>query len=238
MVAAKSVLRPGSKSTGRPRRLSLDQVLDAAQALGLEGLTMGAVAKRLGVSVTVLYGYVSGREELVRLAAARATQDHPYPTDSGQHWANYVAQSAVALHAILTGPGQIIVHFLAGGLGAEVEIDQAEAWLEKLTASGFTVGEALIFRRQMGEIVVGGAVTALHLRALELAGRPFEQTATAAIAAREGTVPLLTSELGIFAERLPVWQHSLVALIEAISTKRGETLDRDAVMRALTGSAI
>ena len=67
-----------AKTAGRPRRLTTEQVLETAIAIGLEGLTMSAVARRLGVSITVLYGYVSSREELVRLAASYALEQHQY----------------------------------------------------------------------------------------------------------------------------------------------------------------
>ena len=94
-----------AKTAGRPRRLTTEQVLETAIAIGLEGLTMSAVARRLGVSITVLYGYVSSREELVRLAASYALEQHQYPEDDGQHWSVYVAQYAVVLEGLLTGPG-------------------------------------------------------------------------------------------------------------------------------------
>lgn len=102
------------KTAGRPRRLTTEQLLETAIAIGLEGLTMSAVARRLGVSITVLYGYVSSREELVRLAASYALEQHQYPEDDGQHWSVYVAQYAVVLEGLLTGPGQLIGQFFGG----------------------------------------------------------------------------------------------------------------------------
>ena len=78
--------QPTGRRAGRPRRLTLDQILDAGLAIGLDNnLTMAAVAERLGVSATVLYGYVSGREELIRFASARAAMDHDFPNDEGQY---------------------------------------------------------------------------------------------------------------------------------------------------------
>lgn len=223
-----------TRGVGRPRRLSIDQVLDAGLALGLDGLTMGAVAERLGVTITVLYGYVANKDELVRLAAARASQEHDFPVDSGQHWTLYAASHAVALFELLTGPGHLVSQYLTGGMGPEVELDRAEAWLEGLTRRGFHPREALLLQRQMGEIVIGGAVSIWHIRSLEAAGMGFEKAASRAFAAREeAALPLLRSEQASFSDRRPVWAHTFAQLLESMALDRGEKFDRQAVMHAL-----
>jgi hypothetical protein len=224
------------KVTGRPRRLTLDQVLEAARAIGLEGLTMSAVARRLKVPMPVLYGYISGRDELVRLVTAEVSRETASAHDTGQHWSVYVAQTAVALHSFLTGPGQLVAYFLSGGLGPEVELDRAESWLEKMTGSGFAICEALNIQRQMGEIVVGGAVTVLHARALEVAGRPFADSACTIIGARKDELPLLATEREFFARREPVWHRTLVCFIRDLCAHRGETLDEAALSEIFEGS--
>ena len=57
-----------------PARLSQDQILTEARSLleehGPEGLTMRALARRLGVSAPSLYFHVESREDLTRLLAA------------------------------------------------------------------------------------------------------------------------------------------------------------------------
>ncbi|WP_141397906.1 TetR/AcrR family transcriptional regulator [Novosphingobium sp. Chol11] len=223
-----------TRRVGRPRRLSIDQVLDAGLALGLDGLTMGAVADRLGVTITVLYGYVANREELVRLAAARAAQQHDFPGDCGQHWTLYAASHAVTLFELLTGPGQLVSQYLTGGMGPEVELDRAEAWLEGMTKRGFHPREALLLQRQMGEIVIGGAVSVWHLRSFEAAGTDFGKAAARAFAARDETaLPLLRSEQASFSDRRPVWAHTFAQLLESVALNRGEEFDRQAVMHAL-----
>lgn len=58
-------------TTGRPPRLSVDQVVAAGVALadaeGLEAASMAGVAARLGVATMTLYTYVPSRAELVEL---------------------------------------------------------------------------------------------------------------------------------------------------------------------------
>jgi len=222
------------KATGRPRRLTLDQVLEAAHAVGLENLTMSAVARQLGVKMPVLYGYVASRDELVRLVAARANRESAYVADVGQHWSVYIAQVAVGLYSFFIGPGQLVSYFLSGGLGPEVELDRAEVWLEKMTQSGFTAREAVIIQRQMGEIVVGGAVTFLHARALEAAGRPFRPSAIEAIQTRADELPLLAAQQDLFAQREVVWHQTLLVFITSLADRTGEILDQSAIMKLLT----
>ncbi len=62
-----------------PDRTSLPEIVTAASALleerGLDGVTMQAVAERVGVRAPSLYKRVAGREALLRLVAERAFAD-------------------------------------------------------------------------------------------------------------------------------------------------------------------
>ena len=59
------------RPVGRPPRISRQMIAEAAHELGLEGLTLRAVADRLDVSIAALYHHVSGKEEFLRLAVSR-----------------------------------------------------------------------------------------------------------------------------------------------------------------------
>ena len=48
---------------GRPPRISRQMIAEAAHQVGLDGLTLRAVADRLGVSIAALYHHVSGKGE-------------------------------------------------------------------------------------------------------------------------------------------------------------------------------
>ncbi|MGE0306053.1 MAG: TetR/AcrR family transcriptional regulator [Acidimicrobiia bacterium] len=61
----------GQRRRGRPPRLSRDHIVDAACELGIENLTMAAVAERLGVTHQSLYGWVQDRDELIDLVSDR-----------------------------------------------------------------------------------------------------------------------------------------------------------------------
>lgn len=67
---------PAPPTRGPRQRLSLDQVVEEAMKLageaGVDGLSMRALAARLGVGAMSLYTYVPGREELFELMIDRA----------------------------------------------------------------------------------------------------------------------------------------------------------------------
>ena len=80
--------RAGRAPVGRPPVISLAEILDAATAIaedvGIDNLTMGLVADRLGVSAAALYHYVPHKQALVNLVldAAFAQVQAP-PLDAG-----------------------------------------------------------------------------------------------------------------------------------------------------------
>lgn len=226
-TSAATAKRQATRSVGRPRRLTLDQVLDAALELGLDDLTMAAVANRLGVGVAVLYSYVKNREELLRFAAIRAAHQHGFPEDRGQPWADYVADYARALYELLTANSQSIINFMDGGLGPEAQLDSSEAWATAMTKRGFAPEESLRLLRVVGQLVLGCAATAIHVRSLGIAGSSYAEAALKALNNRsEEELPLLKQHIGIFADgsKYGSWEDSLRLLLESVAAKRGEHL--------------
>lgn len=62
-----------------PQRTSLDDIVEAAREIleidGIAGLTMQAVAERVGVRAPSLYKHLSDRDDLVRLVSEATTAD-------------------------------------------------------------------------------------------------------------------------------------------------------------------
>src|SRR5687768_9044404 len=98
---------PGERPRlGRPPRISRAMIAEAAHELGLDGLTLRAVAEHLGVSIAALYHHVSSKDDLMRLAAEYSVARVPRPEDRGQHWALWLAEWAdYNLDAFLARPG-------------------------------------------------------------------------------------------------------------------------------------
>lgn len=91
-----------AKSPARPR-LSRETIIDTALALiedeGLDNLSTRAIGKRLGVQAMSLYHYVTGKEELLDLVAARLAGMivFPVPSDDWRGELEAIARSYVAI---------------------------------------------------------------------------------------------------------------------------------------------
>jgi TetR/AcrR family tetracycline transcriptional repressor len=79
-----NAVEPEPKRIGRPRRLTtpdvIDQAINLADDLGLEGLSMPALAKHLGVGTMTLYGYVRNKEDLLDKVATRLFEELELPS--------------------------------------------------------------------------------------------------------------------------------------------------------------
>ena len=207
------------KTRGRPRRLQLDQVLEAALVVGLNQLTMAAVAERLGVGKAVLYGYVADRAELVRLATAHTLRQHRFPDDEGQAWSVWILEYACALFEVLTMDGGLLEAWLGGSQSTLVEVDTAESWLAALTKRGFTGEQALQLRRSVSHIVIGAAAAHKRDRTLNLQGRPRSASISKAVLDRPAAeTPLLRQFLDIFGREVTDtnWEFTLYLLLRGV----------------------
>jgi AcrR family transcriptional regulator len=137
------------KAIGRPRRLTLRAVVEAASKMGLEDLSMSGLAARLGVGIATLYTYVESRDELLRLVAV---------PDTNQHWSEIVRAHAAGIFALFSTDPELLVQVISGALGPEEELDEIENFLKLLVARGFTTEEAYTLYRAASQIGIGGAV--------------------------------------------------------------------------------
>lgn len=91
--------RAAPRPPGRPARTSRSALVDAALDLGLDTFTLVAVAERVGVAESTVYGYVATREALWALAAARAFSalDVEAEAEGWEAYVDLVAERTVAL---------------------------------------------------------------------------------------------------------------------------------------------
>ncbi|WP_313804582.1 TetR/AcrR family transcriptional regulator [Sphingobium sp.] len=97
---------------GRPAKLTNQQILDAAVTIGLPNLTLGGVAKALGVSLAALYKYFKDRDELAEFVANTIIVDYPLsPDGTGDwfHWAHTFAYSQRSIYERFPGLAQVAV---------------------------------------------------------------------------------------------------------------------------------
>lgn len=162
------------RSAGRPPRFTLEQVIDAACEIGLDAVDMISVAKRLGVGVATLYGYVDGRDHLVQLAAQRlASRDGI--ADTGQSWQDALREHASRSFAIYCATPQLIPQLMNGMLGDLADSPHTDALLSILIDRGLAPQRALAVFLETNQIVIGAAVGVAYVRSMhERAGSRSE----------------------------------------------------------------
>ena len=211
--------------TGRPRLLTLDQVLDGALAVGLDRFNMGVLAEHLGVGVATLYQYVAGRDDLVRRAVSRQVARLPLPVDSGQPWADYVREYALALQDALASEPRSIAQFAEGGFGFETEVEMVDGFLAVMVLRGFTLADAVRIVRHTGFIAFGAAVVIARERANAARGDKTGKAVERAIARSPAGLPLMRAAAALYtAETSQLAAELLQPFIEQIARQRGETI--------------
>lgn len=159
------------RTAGRPRRLTLDAIVEAACRLAPAELDMASVARSLDVGVATLYGYVEGREQLLHLVAQRKSQLERI-ADRGQPWQEVVREHAGKTFQAMVEWPEMITQIINGGVFGSIETDYLEHLLELLCARGFSPAEALDMYYTVNQLVLGAAVTSSYLQAAETqAGR-------------------------------------------------------------------
>jgi len=163
---AKTMTNAPARSAGRPRALTLDDVLEAAIDVGLAGVNIVAVAAKLGVATGTIYNYVSSRDELVRLAAARRST-RPVIEDAGEPWPDLIRNHARRAFDLLVAEPQLLIQHMQGDMGPDIHLDYIESVLAALVRRGFTVSEAFRLNACVDTIVFGAATRATYTRVLE-----------------------------------------------------------------------
>jgi AcrR family transcriptional regulator len=91
---------------GRPAAISRADVLAAGLEIGMDGLTVAAVAERLGVTRTSVHRHVGSRAELETLVGEHLVVAAPVPVDRGQPLVDYLLEFARLLSRhMLAHPG-------------------------------------------------------------------------------------------------------------------------------------
>ncbi|HZJ27662.1 MAG TPA: TetR/AcrR family transcriptional regulator C-terminal domain-containing protein [Acidimicrobiia bacterium] len=160
------------RRVGRPPKLDRQMIAEAAHELGLSGLTMKAVADRLGVSVPGLYHHIEGKGDLMRLAAEYSAGRIELPEDRGQHWAVWLCEWARYNRAAFMAQPELLKQFIEGAVSTDRTAATIEIVLAKLGRDGFSVAEAWRAYGTISDFAVGAAVIGLRERRASEQGRP------------------------------------------------------------------
>ncbi len=155
----------GKRSVGRPPRFTLEQVVEAACELGLDNVDMGAVARKLGVGIATLYGYVEGRDHLVRLTAQRLAGRSGI-ADEGQSWQDALREHAHRSFVTYSDTPQLITQLMSGELGDLADSRHSDALLAILIDRGLHPQRAMAVFLETNQLVIGAAVGAAYSQSI------------------------------------------------------------------------
>ncbi|MFE3555560.1 TetR/AcrR family transcriptional regulator [Streptomyces sp. NPDC059193] len=157
--------RPGK---GPRPTLTLTRIVDAAVALaaqeGIDAVSMGRVAKELGVSTMSLYRYVTAKEELYILMSDAGVGLPPDPlAGEGAGWRELLSEWAYAQRAVLMANTWILRIPITGAPVSPNQLAWMERGLAALADTGLDEGEKISTIILIGGLVRNEAVMAADM---------------------------------------------------------------------------
>jgi AcrR family transcriptional regulator len=130
------------RASGRPRKLDEGDIIDAVLTEGFAGITVPAVARRLGVSTMTLYRYAPTRSDLLALAWNHVITTADWPPLTGT-WRQILHTHATAFWQLLgRHPG--VVTELSQGLMPTEMMNRIDDLAVALVDQGFTAADAVL----------------------------------------------------------------------------------------------
>lgn len=160
-----------TRRRGRPARIDQARIVDAAIGLGVDALTMQALAARLGVTTPALYTHVANRDEVLRLVAeAIESRICEFAADTDD-WRSWLRAFARLVHDHLAPS---VVTVLSGHRSDDTvgRVGIAEHGIALLMAEGLTAEDAgrtiwHVYRLALTSGTPGERLFARHLRETE-----------------------------------------------------------------------
>ncbi|AUG80228.1 hypothetical protein CFP65_5530 [Kitasatospora sp. MMS16-BH015] len=153
--------QPARRGRGERAGLSRQQVLDAALELvdrsGLKALTMRSLGEELGVEAMTLYHYVPNKDALLDGLVEQVFTTASPAMDGSADWRTALHAYATALRAGLLRHAALLPLAASRPAVTPATLDEVEAGLRLLTASGFSLDRALHVLNSLAVFVIGHA---------------------------------------------------------------------------------
>ena len=207
---------------GRPPRINRQMIAEAAHELGLDKLTLKAVADHLDVSIAALYHHVSGKDDLLRIAAEYSATKVPLPEDRGQHWAVWLLEWArYNRDAFVAEPG-LITQYVEGAIAAESWAGNIDAVLGLLVRQGFTIEQANDAYELVSACGLGVALgTVRELRSAESGQSTLQKHRDVLAAANPEELPYLRQLLGTSGPKRQSFDERIVTVLRGVAARQG-----------------
>lgn len=206
--------------TGRPARLDRDMIAKAAYDIGLDRVTMKAVADQLGVSVPGLYHHVQGRDDLMQLAAEYSASRIRLPEDRGQSWPQWLMEwSRVSYRSFLSSP-ELLVQSMRGTMSVDRMVVHVDVVTGFLMRHGFSPIEARDAYTLVSRCAIGAAIS--QMRQNE-AGRGLLAEYHGVLASRApDELPNLRRIVAEMHDDGPSLEEQICTVLVGIAARRGE----------------
>ena len=156
--------RQSNRTVGRPRRLTLEAIVDAACEVGIAKLEMSLVAERLNTGVATLYGYVRGRDHLLELVAQRLV-GQALIKDEGQSWQEILREHATITYRLFQSLPQLITNLMAKE-PEQHSFDYSGRVLMMLENRGLPADLAINAYIEVNQVVIGAAISMMRREGL------------------------------------------------------------------------
>lgn len=175
----------GPRRTGRPPRISRERVIEAALELvdetGLDGLTMRALARRLGVDPMAVYRHVRDKDDLLGAVCDAILVDLA-PLDPDADWRPQLQAWATDLHDRFAARPALLP-LLAGAPATPTAVEVTRSAIELLSRGGLSLELAAAAINVVFGYVVGTAVVEAAMPPAAEAGQRAGASAVEAAAA-------------------------------------------------------
>lgn len=158
---------PEPPRRGRPGRrplLTRERVAEAAFALvdaeGVGALTIGRLARDLGVSPMTLYGYAASKDEILAMLPDLLLRDMP-AVDQGQPWRDVVEQMFLAVYRRFAGHHRVTQAIADAPVFGRAQAEIIERVLACLAGAGLSRTEAFELQRTLATYTLGFALFAI-----------------------------------------------------------------------------
>jgi AcrR family transcriptional regulator len=205
-------------------------VAAAAHEIGLANVSPRAVADHLGVSVTGLYHYIAGRDDLLRLAAEYSIAQLAVPQDRGQHWAQWISEWALHTRDSCLEEPALLQQLLVGAIEMNQTAERVNTVLGFLVRTGFTIRDANVLYRLTCESAIGAAVELIRERNAARAGRPVGAEYHRIVAMHPGSLPYIEMMLEERARPVDSLRDALCALVPAFARPGEDPADIEAIV--------
>lgn len=150
---------------GRPRTLTVDQIIDAVLAEGLDTFSMPSIASRLGVVHSGLYRYFTDREDLVVQVMDRIARSAPWPS-ADLPWREQLEQIGETLWTLCSDyPGYDITALRTRNVSPGF-LEMITPHIESLQREGLDLVDATAAIEFVRSLVLTSSMEAARLRGI------------------------------------------------------------------------